>query len=1166
MPPGLTLSPTGLISGTPTSTGGFSPYIQITSGGSVRRVNLSITINATANGNTIAFSLGPILGTIAVGRGISAALTPTGGAGAHTWSLVSGALPPGMQLLTGANLPQGFTPPQAIITGAPTTPGTYNLRIRVDDSAGNFGIRDATLEVTAMRIGPVNDPFNASSSVAPLQVGLPYSFSLTAINGVAPLTFTTDVGTYLPPGISVSAAGVLSGIPTAPGPYVLYYRITDASGNIKHNSTSLSVYPANRAPGINLQAGNGTLLPSATAGERLCFYIEPVVIHRIWHVPDRLERIWRHEPPPGLSITPPSGATSATLAGTATTPGNYIFSLLATDANLNTAILYNLELIVSTLGASPPAGNLPPAVAGTSYQTTITASGGTGSYTFSTYFSDMPAGLSLSSSGMLSGTPSLAGPFILDVVVTDTANNSFLQIYTLNISPAGTVTPAITLDPSSINLSYTIGDPAPSPIPVAIASTSTPLSYSVSTSGGSWLTAAPISGATPGSTNLTVNPLSPVPLAAGTYNATATFTSVAASNSPATIPVTLTVSSAIVCTYSVSPPVDTILNVGGSKTIWIAVPSPSCAWSVDPATVPAWITIQGASSGAGNGTVTLNVAPNTTNPPTSERSAQISINGSNYSLTQFGTSCQFSLQPSSSNVTAAGGSGLVSVTASSAACVWSSATNPQSPWLSFSGVSSGRGNGTVTVVVTANGANASRSGTVTIAGQTYTVNQGGLNCSYSLSSPGNQISYTGGSTNFTVAAPQGCAWTVNPGPSWISVTSPTPASGSGNGAVALSIAPNSTTTGRQANVQLGGQIFQVTQAGVPCNFSLSANNPVQPPGGGMGSVDIATNSGCQWTASPSAGFLTPASNSGTGSMTLNFSVGANSTGNSRNASLTIAGQSITVSQSGPVCAYSLQSASASVPGAGGAGSVNVVTANRCGPWTATSNATWLHITSSGPYNGPASASYSVDPNLTGTQLFGTLTVAGQTFAVTEAPLQCPVALSASSQAFGQSGGTNGQFTYTTAPPGCVVNVQSFSSWITLTDLSTPGAVTFSVDPNTYAATRSGTIMVGNQSFTVNEAPSTCAYTLTSFAPAPPGFGRAGGNGGVPVTVTPAQCGPPPVGLNDPAMMITLGGAPGADGVFTQDFSVGIYQSFINYVRTAQLLINGQVYTVKQTSW
>src|SRR5262249_27482001 len=208
---------------------------------------------------------------------------------------------------------------------------------------------------------------------------------------------------------------------------------------------------------------------------------------------------------------------------------------------------------------------------------------------------------SLSPAGILSGTPSIAGPFVLYVIVTDAVSNTFRQRYTLNISPVGTVVPAFTLTPASINISYTRGDPAPAPIPIAVGSTSTPLSYTLSASGGTWLTASAAGGSTPGSPRLLLNPVSPVNLAAGTYNRTATFASAAASNSPATIPVTLTVADAVVCTYTLSPAVDSILNTGGSTTFTVTVPSPSCAWSVDPASVPAWITVNGASSGSGNG-------------------------------------------------------------------------------------------------------------------------------------------------------------------------------------------------------------------------------------------------------------------------------------------------------------------------------------------------------------------------------------------------------------------------------------------------------------------------------------------------------------------------------------------------------------------------------------
>ena len=67
--------------------------------------------------------------------------------------------------------------------------------------------------------------------------------------------------------------------------------------------------------------------------------------------------------------------------------------------------------------------------------------------------------------------------------MTDSFGNSFRQRYTLNVLPVGTVIPAFTLIPGSINISYTRGDPAPAPIPISVGSVSTPLAYTVSTSG-----------------------------------------------------------------------------------------------------------------------------------------------------------------------------------------------------------------------------------------------------------------------------------------------------------------------------------------------------------------------------------------------------------------------------------------------------------------------------------------------------------------------------------------------------------------------------------------------------------------------------------------------------------------------------------------------------------
>lgn len=1166
MPPGLSLSATGTISGTPTSSGVFGVTLQLTSGASTRRVGITLTINATSDNRRIDVSFGgaaPVYLSIGRGSASDNFLTPTGGAGTHSWSVVSGSLPPGMQMFSGASLPPGLTPPMALLAGSPTTAGTYHFRIRVDDSTGNFGIRDAVWVVTPLRSGPPNVKVTASMNLPPGQVGSLYSFTVSAMSAGPGLTFTMETGSLLPPGMTFSPTGVLSGTPTAAGNFILVWHMTDNSGNYLQQSRAINIFPASQPKGINPTLGSGTQLPSATLSAAYSFTLNDLIAPGYGNPPFT----WTLNDgalPPGISIVPGSGPASPTLSGTAATTGSYTFSLLATDAAGRQLLIKNFVLVVSVFGVAPTAGALPPAVAGTSYQTAFSASGGTPPYTFATtYYSDMPAGLSLSPDGVLSGTPNIAGPFVLYIAANDSANQTFLQWYTLNVSPAGTVMPAFTLTPSSINITYTAGDPAPAPIPISVGSTSTVLSYSISNGASSWLSASAAGGVTPGAPNAIITPGG---LAAGSYNGTLTFTSAAASNSPANLPVTLTVVNAVVCTYSLSPTADTILAGGGSKSFGIATSSSSCAWAVDTAGLPGWIHITGPSSGNGNGSVNLSVDAN--NPPAGQRIGVVAVNGIGYTLTQFGSSCSFDLATPTVNIGAAGGLGPIGVIASAASCPWSVAQ--VDPWISVTATapSPAKGTGSATVKFQANTSPGSRTGSITIAGQTLTVNQAGVGCTFSLNSAGTTVSSAGGPASFNVTVPAGCTWTADTGPSWIAATSGSP--GNGNGTVNLSIAANSTTGLRQAAVKVAGQSFTVSQGGVPCDLTVSANNPVQPMAGGTGSVTIGTGSSCGWTATTNgASWVVPGASSGTGSGTVNFTVASNGTGAARNASLIVNGQPITISQNGPVCGYSLQAASANMPGTGGTGTVGVITAAGCGPWTGTSNApTWLHFTGLASDTGPDTTSYTVDANLTGADRLGTLTIAGQTLTVTQAAQPCSVSLSSTSLGpVGEFGGGPFQFTYTTAPAACSVNVQSYSSWIAVGG-GAGGTVQFAVAANTYAAARSGTIKVGDQSFTVTQAASSCGYTLTSFGAT---FGQAGGSGTVPMNFSPGACGPPAVVVNGPAGMVTLGAVTGGAGSatpnnYTENYSVSTYLSFINYVQTTQLVVNGQIYTVKQTSW
>lgn len=90
--------------------------------------------------------------------------------------------------------------------------------------------------------------------------------------------------------------------------------------------------------------------------------------------------------------------------------------------------------------------------------------------------------------------------------------------------------------------------------------------------------------------------------------------------------------------------------------------------------------------------------------------------------TDCGGTCSFSISPTSASYAAAGGSGSVTVTAG-VGCNWTAVSN--SSFITITSGSSGSGNGTVGYSVAANGTTSSRNGTMTIAGQTFSVTQAG---------------------------------------------------------------------------------------------------------------------------------------------------------------------------------------------------------------------------------------------------------------------------------------------------------------------------------------------------------------------------------------------------------------------------------------------------------
>lgn len=171
-------------------------------------------------------------------------------------------------------------------------------------------------------------------------------------------------------------------------------------------------------------------------------------------------------------------------------------------------------------------------------------------------------------------------------------------------------------------------------------------------------------------------------------------------------------------------------------------------------------------------------------------------------------------------------------------------------------------------------------------------------CTNSLSSTGDAFPAQGGSGTVQVTTTAQCNWqAVSNYPSVLTVTAGS--SGSGDGAVGFVIVPNTGTATRLATLTVAGNTFVVTQSGGACSYSLSPPIKLFRADGGSSTVALTTGTSCDWSASsnaPWATVTTPAT--GTGSATVAYSVDQNIGLQSRNTTLTIGDQNLSIQQSG----------------------------------------------------------------------------------------------------------------------------------------------------------------------------------------------------------------------------------------------------------------------------
>lgn len=290
--------------------------------------SITVTTGATVNGNLLAKAAvtldsntinsqacplacptitvnPPVLPDGQVGVAYSQTVSQVGGTPPIVFSVSSGTLPAGLTLnsVTGD------------ITGIPTTAGTSVFTITATDVNGCLGFTDYTITMASAGACPVITL--SPSAVQNGVVGSPYMRQLVTSPTTAVL-FVISAGS-LPPGITLSPTGFLSGFPTTPGTYVFTVTSTDANGC--QGARNYTIIISGICPLITLSPST---LPNGTLRR---FYNQTVSAPA--GTPPVTFLVTSGALPPGLNLDPVTGIIS----GTATMTGTFYFTITATDIN-----------------------------------------------------------------------------------------------------------------------------------------------------------------------------------------------------------------------------------------------------------------------------------------------------------------------------------------------------------------------------------------------------------------------------------------------------------------------------------------------------------------------------------------------------------------------------------------------------------------------------------------------------------------------------------------------------------------------------------------------------------------------------------------------------------------------------------------------------------------
>ncbi|MCK9817524.1 putative Ig domain-containing protein [Pseudomonas sp. MAFF 302046] len=365
------------------------------------------TISITVSAPTISVSPS-VLSAFIAGSAYSQTISATGGTAPYTYAITAGSLPAGLSLNTSTG----------VISGTPTNPGAYNFTVTATDDNSVTSSRSYSGTVAAATI------IVSPTTLSTLTVGTAFSNTLSASGGTAPYTFAITGGT-LPVGVSLSLGGVLSGTPTSGGTY--NFTVTGTDANNTTGSRAYSVTVSSNPPVAG--AVSTTVAANSSAN--------PITLNLSGGAATSV----------AVSSAPSHGSATASGTSIIYTPtagysGADSFTYTATNAS-GTSSPATVSLTVSAPTLSVAPATLGAGTSGSAYSATLSATGGSAPYSYAITSGSLPAGLSLNTStGVISGTPTIDGTSNLTVTVTDANGATGSQPYSITIAAVPITVPA----------------------------------------------------------------------------------------------------------------------------------------------------------------------------------------------------------------------------------------------------------------------------------------------------------------------------------------------------------------------------------------------------------------------------------------------------------------------------------------------------------------------------------------------------------------------------------------------------------------------------------------------------------------------------------------------------------------------------------------------------